>query len=166
MEIILLQRIEKLGKLGDVVQVRPGYARNCLLPKKLALRATKTNIAHFEKEKSALEKLNHEHVKDAETLAKTVAGTMVTLIRQASEGGQLYGAVSPRDIAEALKNEKVSRQAIRIHRPIKTIGIHGAKVQLHPEVSVDISVNVAMSEDEAKIQAKSLEQTGEPTEQK
>ncbi|EKE08885.1 MAG: hypothetical protein ACD_16C00239G0006 [uncultured bacterium] len=163
MEIILLQRVEKLGKMGDVVKVRSGYARNYLLPKKIALRATKENQAHFEREKEALEKLNQKHVKEAEAIAKAVAGKMITLIRQASEGGQLYGSVGSRDIAEGLKNEKITKQAIRMLHPIKTIGIHAAKVQLHPEVSVDISVNVAMSEDEAKIQEKSLEQTGENT---
>ncbi|KAB2833741.1 MAG: 50S ribosomal protein L9 [Caedimonadaceae bacterium] len=164
MELILLQRVENLGKMGDIVKVRPGYARNFLLPKKIALRATKANIAHFEKEKEVLETLNSNHIKEAEVLAKTLQGAMVTLVRQASEGGQLYGSVTPKDITESLKNDKITKQAIKIVQPIKTIGIHAAKVQLHPEVAIDIIINVAMSEDEAKIQAKALEQMTTHTE--
>lgn len=164
MELILLQRVENLGKMGDIVKVRSGYARNFLLPKKIALRATKENIAHFEKEKEALETLNSNHIKEAEGLAKTLKGAMVTLIRQASEGGQLYGSVTPKDITESLKNDKVTRHSIKIMRPIKTIGVHAAKLQLHPEVAVDIIINVAMSEDEAKAQAKALEQMTAHTE--
>ncbi len=157
MEVILLQRIEKLGKMGDVVKVRPGYARNFLLPKKVALRATKENISHFEKEKENLEKLNLKHKEEAETLGKRLEGTTVTLIRQASEGGQLYGSVSARDIAEGLKREHVTKSNVRIDHPIKTIGIHVVRVQLHPEVTLTLTVNVAMSEDEAKAQAKTVE---------
>src|SRR3990167_4453024 len=127
MEVILLERIEKLGKMGDVVNVRTGYARNFLLPKKVALRATKENIAHFEQEKGALETLNLKHKEEAEVLAKRLEGTMVVLIRQASEGGQLYGSVSARDIAEALKQEHVTKNHIKIDHPIKTIGIHGVR---------------------------------------
>src|ERR1700722_12038499 len=112
MEVILLQRVEKLGKMGDIVNVRPGYARNFLLPKKVALRATKENISHFEKEKDVLEKLNLKHKEEAEILAKRLEGSMVTLIRQASEGGQLYGSVSARDIAEVLKQEHVTKNSI------------------------------------------------------
>lgn len=164
MELILLQRVENLGKMGDIVNVRPGYARNFLLPKKVALRATKANVAHFETEKEALEKLNSNHIKEAEGLAKTLKGVMITLVRQASESGQLYGSVTPKDVAESLKNDKVTRHAIKIMQPIKTIGIHAAKIQLHPEVAVDIIINVAMSEDEAKIQAKALEQMTAHTE--
>jgi len=157
MEVILLQRIEKLGKMGDVVKVRPGYARNFLLPKKVALRATKENIAHFDREKASLEKLNLKHKEEAETLAKRLEGAMVSLIRQASEGGQLYGSVSARDIADALKQEHVTKSNVRIDHPIKTIGIHAVRLQLHPEVSLNLAVNVAMSEDEAKSQAKTVE---------
>ncbi|MBS0271731.1 MAG: 50S ribosomal protein L9 [Proteobacteria bacterium] len=153
MELILLQRVEKLGKLGDIVNVRPGYARNFLLPKKIALRATKENISHFEKEKEALEKVNLKHKDEAEVLAKRLEGTMVVLIRQASEGGQLYGSVSARDIADALKQEHVTKHNVKINLPIKTIGIHTVRVQLHPEVAINLSVNIAMSEDEAKAQA-------------
>lgn len=158
MEVILLQRVEKLGKMGDVVKVRPGFARNFLLPKKVALRATKENIEHFGKEKDALEAVNLKHKNEAETLAKRIEGTTVTLIRQASEGGQLYGSVSARDIAEVCKQEHITKSNVRIDHPIKTLGIHAVRVQLHPEVSVILSVNVAMSEDEAKAQAETLEQ--------
>jgi large subunit ribosomal protein L9 len=157
MEVILLQRVEKLGKLGDIVNVRQGFARNFLLPKKIALRATKENISHFEKEKGALEKLNLTHIEEAQVLAKRLEGAMVTLIRQASEGGQLYGSVSARDIAEALKQEHVNKNHVKIDHPIKTIGIHAVRIQLHPEVAVTLGVNIAMSEDEAKTQAKTLE---------
>jgi large subunit ribosomal protein L9 len=157
MQVILLQRIEKLGKLGEVVNVRPGYARNFLLPKKVALRATKENIVHFEKEKAALETLNLKHKEEAELLAKRLAGSMVVLIRQASESGQLYGSVTARDIADGLKQEHVTKNHVKIEAPIKTIGIHAVRVLLHPEVSLTVGVNVAMSEDEAKAQAKAIE---------
>ena len=161
MQVILLQRVEKLGKLGEVVTVKPGYARNFLLPKKVALRATKDNISHFEKEKANLEALNVKHKDEAEVLAKRLGGKMVTLIRQASEAGHLYGYVSGRDIADALKNEHVTKNNVKIDHPIKTIGIHAVRVQLHPEVSLTLGVNVAMSEDEAKAQEKTNEQIAE-----
>ena len=161
MQVILLQRIEKLGKLGEIVNVRPGYARNFLLPKKIALRATKENIAHFEKEKEVLEKLNLQHKEEAEKLAKRLENSMVVLIRQASEGGQLYGSVSARDIAEALNQEHVTKNNIKVGTPIKMIGIHTVRVQLHPEVFITIGVNIALSEDEAKMQAKALERQAE-----
>lgn len=157
MEVILLQRIEKLGKMGDIVKVRPGYARNFLLPKKIALRATKENIAHFDKEKEVLEKLNLKHKEEAEVLATHLKDSIVTLIRQASEAGQLYGSVSARDIAETLHHENVTKNNIKIDHPIKTIGIHTVRVQLHPEVSLIIRVNVAMSIDEAQAQAATFE---------
>lgn len=161
MQVILLQRVEKLGKLGEVVTVKPGYARNFLLPKKVALRATKENISHFEKEKANLEALNVKHKDEAEILAKRLEGKMVTLIRQASEAGHLYGSVSSRDIADSLKNEHVTKNNVKIDHPIKTIGIHAVRVQLHPEVSLTLGVNVAMSEDEAKAQEKTNEQIAE-----
>lgn len=164
MQVILLQRIEKLGKLGEIVNVRPGYARNFLLPKKVALRATQENITHFEKEKAVLEKLNLQHKDEAEKLGKRLEGSMVALIRQASEGGQLYGSVSARDIADALKQEHVTKTNIKIDSPIKTIGIHTVRVQLHPEVFITIGVNIAMSEDEAKAQANAAKRTTSPSE--
>lgn len=157
MEVILLQRIEKLGKLGEVVTVRPGYARNFLLPKKMALRATKENVADFEKDKAALEKVNLKHKEDAEGLASRLEGTEIILIRQASEAGQLYGSVTAKDIADALKQPSVTKQTVRIETPIKTIGIHPVRVYLHPEVSVTVNVNVAMSEEEAKAKANVVE---------
>ena len=157
MQVILLQRVEKLGAMGAVVNVRPGYARNFLLPKKVALRATKENISHFEKEKETLQKLNMKHKEEAEILGAQLEGAMATLIRQASESGQLYGSVSARDIADALNKEHVTKNNVKIDHPIKTIGIHTARLQLHPEVSVMIKVNTAMSEDEAKAQAKTFE---------
>lgn len=166
MQVILLQRVEKLGKLGEVVNVRPGYARNFLLPKKVALRATKENLAHVEKEKEVLEKVNLKHKKEAETLAKRLEGSIVVLIRQASEAGQLYGSVSARDIAEALNQEQVTKSHVKIETPIKTIGIHAIRVQLHPEVFITVGVNVAMSEDEAKAQAKAITSHTETTEKK
>lgn len=158
MEVVLLQRIEKLGKMGDVVKVRPGYARNFLLPKKFALRATKTNLEHFEKEKAHLEQLNLKHKDEAETLAKAVEGASVIIVRQASEAGQLYGSVTHKDIAEGLNHAAVKKNHVCIEHPIKMIGIHNVRVQLHPEVSVTILVNVAKSEDEARAQAKTLEE--------
>lgn len=157
MQIILLQRVEKLGKMGDVVKVRSGYARNFLLPKKIALRATKENISQFDKEKETLEKLNLKHKEEAEILGAQLEGTMATIIRQASESGHLYGSVSARDIADALKKEHITKNNVKIDHPIKTIGIHSVRLQLHPEVSVMIKVNAAMSEDEAKAQAKTFE---------
>lgn len=165
MQIILLQRIEKLGRLGEIVNVRPGYARNFLLPKKFALRATEENIAHFEKEKEVLETANLKQKEEAETLAKRIEGKEVILVRQASEGGQLYGSVSARDIAEALNQDHVTKNHIKIETPIKTIGIHPVRVQLHPEVLINVHVNVAMSEEEAKAQANVSEKVIEVAEQ-
>lgn len=150
MQVILLQRVEKLGKLGEVVAVRPGYARNFLLPKKIALRATKENIAHFEKERVTLESVNLKHKDEAETLAKRLEGTEIIIIRQASEAGQLYGSVTARDIAEGLKQDHITKHNIRIDTPIKTIGIHPVRVLVHPEVPVTVNVNIAMSEEEAR----------------
>lgn len=157
MEVILLQSQKNLGKMGDVVKVRDGYARNYLLPQKVALRATKENISYFEKEKATLETLNLKHKAEAETLGEKLENMMATLIRQASESGQLYGSVSARDIVEALKQEHITKDNVKIDQPIKTIGIHTVQVQLHPEVSIMIKVNVAMSDDEAKAQAKTYE---------
>lgn len=157
MEVILLQSLKNLGKMGDKVEVRNGYARNYLLPQKIALRATQENISYFEKEKATLETLNLKHKAEAETLGEKLEGMMATVIRQASESGQLYGSVSARDIAEALKHEHITKDNIKIDHPIKTIGIHAVRVQLHPEVSITIKVNAAMSEDEAKAQAKTFE---------
>lgn len=156
MQVVLLQRVEKLGQMGQVVSVKDGYARNFLIPQKRALRATKENIAHFEAQRATLEAHNLKLKKDAEQLAKKVDGAMVSVIRQAGESGQLYGSVSARDIVEALENDrglKIARSQVADRQPIKTIGIHDVRVDLHPEVHVTVRVNVALSEEEAQVQA-------------
>lgn len=159
MEVILLQRIEKLGQMGDVVKVKPGYARNYLLPKKKALRATPENKARFEKQRAQLEAANLEHRAEAEKIAPKADNLSIVLVRQAGETGQLYGSVSGRDIAVAVTAAgfHVERQQINLDRPIKTVGIHTIRVDLHPEVSVKVKVNVARSEAEAETQAKTGE---------
>ena len=158
MQIILLERIEKLGQMGQLVSVKPGYARNFLLPKKKALRATKENIAHFETQKAHLEAQNLKRKQEAEHAAKALENVSVTLVRQASEMGHLYGSVRPRDITEALADQKVSvsRGQVELPTPIKTLGIHQAKLVLHPEVFAMIKVNVAQSEEEAMVQAEEV----------
>lgn len=155
-EVILLERIENLGQMGEVVRVRPGFARNFLLPKKKALRATKDNMAFFETQRSQLEAINLQRKSEAESVAKKVDGMSVVIVRQAGESGQLYGSVSARDVADALGAEKVSveRQQIVLDRPIKALGLHKLRVRLHPEVSVTVTVNVARSAEEAETQAK------------
>ena len=157
MQVILLERIDSLGHMGEVVKVRPGYARNYLLPQKKALRATKDNVAYFESQRAALEKLNSEKKKEAEKLVKKLDSIKVALIRHAAEGGQLYGSVSSRDVAEAITQEsgiQISRNQVFISQPLKTVGLFPVSVALHPEVKVDVTVNIARSEEEAKIQAK------------
>lgn len=155
-EVILLERIERLGQMGDVVRVRPGFARNFLLPKKKALRATKDNLAFFETQRAHLEAANLARKAEAEQVAKKIDGTSVVILRQAGESGQLYGSVSSRDIADALAGEKVhvERQQIVLDRPIKVLGLHKLRVRLHPEVSVTVTVNVARSAEEAETQAR------------
>lgn len=156
MEVILLERVENLGQMGDVVSVRPGYARNFLLPSKKALRANEANRQAFEKQRVDLEARNLERKKDAEGAATKLDGRSFVIIRQASEMGLLYGSVSTRDIAETASDEGVSleRGQIRLDRPIKNLGIVSVRVVLHPEVSVSIEINVARSEDEAERQAR------------
>ena len=156
MEVILLERVEKLGQMGDVVKVKSGYARNYLLPKKKALRATEENKRHFEGQREQLETNNLETRKEAEALGKKVDGLTVILIRQAGEAGQLYGSVNARDIAAAVTEAGVSitRQKVALVHPIKVLGLHEVRVNLHPEVGVQVVVNVSRSKDEAKIQAK------------
>jgi large subunit ribosomal protein L9 len=155
-EVILLERIESLGQMGEVVRVRPGFARNFLLPKKKALRATKANLAYFETQRGRLEAANLQRKSEAEKVASKVDGLAVSIIRQAGESGQLYGSVTARDIAEAVDQSgvNVERQQIVLDRPIKTLGLHKLRVRLHPEVSVGITVNVARSAEEAETQAK------------
>jgi large subunit ribosomal protein L9 len=152
MEVILLERVAKLGQMGEVVRVKDGFARNFLLPKGKALRATKENRARFETMKVELETRNLEQKGEAEKVAKKLDGQKFTILRQAAEGGQLYGSVSPRDLA-ALATESgfaISRAQIALHSPIKMIGLHKVPVSLHPEVEVTIEVTVARNADEAQ----------------
>jgi large subunit ribosomal protein L9 len=151
MEIILLERVEKLGKIGDVVRVKDGYARNFLLPQKKALRANDNNRKLFEAQKAELVAKNQELKVEAEQRATKIDGISVTIIRQASEDGRLFGSVSARDIAKMIaeKDESVTHQNVRLTTAIKTIGIYPTKVQLHPEVTIIVKVNVARSESEA-----------------
>jgi large subunit ribosomal protein L9 len=152
MEVILLERVAKLGQMGDVVRVKDGFARNFLLPKGKALRATKENRSRFENMKVELEARNLEQKGEAEKIASKLDGQAFTVLRQAAEGGQLYGSVSPRDLA-VLVSEKgfaVSRAQIALNAPIKAIGLHKVPVSLHPEVEVTISVTVARNADEAE----------------
>lgn len=155
MKVILLERVEKLGQMGDVVTVKPGFARNFLLPKGKALRATEENINHFDTQKAQMEAQNLEHRSEATAIGTKMDGATVILVRQAGEAGQLYGSVNARDIAQALNIDgfNVNRNQIRLDLPIKTLGLHDVSVTLHPEVSVTVKANVARSEDEAKIQA-------------
>lgn len=158
MEVILLERIEKLGQMGDVVNVKPGYARNFLLPQHKALRATDANRSHFEVERAQLEAVNLEQRGEAEKVGEKLAGLSVILVRQAGESGQLYGSVNARDIAAAVTEAgfTVNRQQIDLTQPIKTLGLFDVNASLHPEVSVAVIVNVARSVEEAKVQ----QQTG------
>ncbi|RZI46044.1 50S ribosomal protein L9 [Candidatus Finniella inopinata] len=154
MQVILLERIEKLGQMGQTVTVKQGYARNYLLPKKKALRATESNVKHFESQRAQLEARNLTHRADAEHVAKKMAGLTVTLIRQASEVGHLYGSVRAQDIAEVVQNKgyTVTKGQVVLSVPIKTLGMHQAKIMVHPEVEVLITVQIAQSEEEANAQ--------------
>jgi large subunit ribosomal protein L9 len=155
MQIILLERVPKLGQMGEVVSVKPGYARNFLIPHGKALRATKASIGDFEKRRAQLEAHNLERKQDAQAMAAKVAGQMVTLIRQASETSQLFGSVNPRDVAVAFTESGITleRQQVRLEQPLKTLGMHDVIVALHPEVEVTVKVNVARSQAEADLQA-------------
>jgi large subunit ribosomal protein L9 len=159
MEIILLERVEKLGAIGDVVKVKDGFARNYLLPRKKALRANEANRKVFEANRARIEEDNAHRRTDAEKAAKGVDGKSVKLIRQASNTGQLYGSVSARDIAEALEGvgAHVAKSQVVLDRPIKAIGVHDIKIALHPEVSVTVKVNVARSPEEADLQAQGID---------
>jgi large subunit ribosomal protein L9 len=155
MEVILLERVEKLGAIGDVVKVKDGFARNYLLPRKKALRANEANRKVFEANRARIEEDNSAKRGDAEKASKGVEGKTVQLIRQASNTGQLYGSVSARDIADALEGAgaHVAKSQVVLDRPIKAIGMHEVKIALLPEVSVTVKVNVARSPDEAGLQA-------------
>ncbi len=156
MDVILLERIAKLGQMGDQVRVRDGYARNFLLPQGKALRATESNRKRFEAERVQLEARNLERKSEAEQVAVKLDGQSFVVVRQAGETGQLYGSVSTRDLAEILDTAgfKVSRNQIALTQPIKTIGLHQVAVALHPDVETSVTVNVARSEDEAERQAR------------
>ncbi len=155
MEIVLLQRIEKLGQMGDVVSVKDGYARNFLLPQGKALRATKPNLVRFETERAQLETHNLEQRGEAEAAAAKLEGQQFVIIRQAAEAGSLYGSVTSRDIAEIATEGgfTIERRQVVLDRPVKELGLHPVRVVLHPEVAATISVNVARSEEEARLQA-------------
>jgi len=158
MEIVLLERIEKLGIMGDVVRVKDGFARNYLLPQGKALRATKENLASFEEQRAQLEARNLEQRKEAEAVAARMEDASIVVVRQASESDHLYGSVSMRDIADSLSEAgyTVDRKQVALDHPIKTIGLTEIRVVLHPEVSVMVQVNVARSEEEAQAAADAL----------
>ncbi len=156
MQVILLQRVGRIGQMGDVVNVKDGFARNFLLPQKKALRATKENLAKFEGQRAQLEANNLELKKEAEAVSAKLDGQSFVTIRSAGDTGQLYGSVSTRDISEVVTagGFTVDRNQVVIDKPIKTLGLHGAKIQLHPEVLVSVQINVARSAEEAERQAR------------
>ena len=160
-ELILLQRVDKLGQMGEVVKVKPGYARNFLLPQKKALRANKANLAIFEGQRAQLEAQNLKRREEAERLSERMAGLSVVIIRQAGESGSLYGSVSARDISDACTEAGLTtnRNQVVLEQPIKTLGLTTVRLVLHPEVSLPITVNVARSTEEAEKQARG-EQVG------
>lgn len=163
MDVILLERVEKLGAIGDVVTVKPGYARNFLLPRGKALRATDANRKKFEADRARIEADNAKRRDIARSDAKDIDGVTVVLIRQSSNSGQLYGSAAPRDIADALAaaGHKVNRAQVVLDKPIKMLGVHQVKVALHPEVVVAVKVNVARSPEEAELQAKGVDVTAD-----
>jgi large subunit ribosomal protein L9 len=165
MQVILLERVEKLGQMGDEVRVKDGFARNFLLPKKKALRATKANRDFFQTQKAQLEANNLKLKGEAEKIGKKLDGQKFVLLRQAGDRGQLYGSVSPRDVADAMEKGgfKVDRHQVSISVAIKSIGLFTLPVVLHPEVKVNIVVNVARSEDEAERQARGEDVLAEKT---
>jgi large subunit ribosomal protein L9 len=158
-ELILLERVEKLGQMGQLVKVRPGFARNYLLPQRKALRATKENLAYFETQRAQLEANNLQRKTEAGEIAGKLEGLTVTVIRQAGESGQLYGSVAARDIAEAVTAAgfTIEKRQVVLERPIKTLGLHPLRVVLHPEVSVTVVANVAQSAEEASMQERGID---------
>jgi len=154
MQVILLERVESLGQMGDVVNVKPGYARNFLLPRQKALRATKENVIFFDTQKKVLEADSLKKKGEAEKVSKKVNGLHIAIIRQASEAGQLYGSVTARDIADGVveKGFKIDRTQVNMDRNYKLLGLYPVKIYLHPEVAVEITINIARSLEEAKIQ--------------
>jgi len=158
-DLILLERVEKLGQMGQIVKVKPGFARNYLLPQKKALRATKQNLAYFESRRAQLEANNLQRRSEATEIGSKLEGLSVVIVRQAGESGQLYGSVSGRDVAEAVTEAgfTIEKRQVLLERPIKSLGIHSLKIALHPEVAVTITANVAQSAEEAQMQAKGID---------
>ena len=158
-ELILLERVEKLGQMGQLVNVKPGYARNYLLPQKKAMRATKENLAYFETQRAQLEANNLQRKAEAVQVAEKLEGLTVVLIRQAGESGQLYGSVSTRDIAKAVTwaGFTIEKSQVVLGRPIKNLGMHPVRVMLHPEVAVTVTANVAQSVEGAGMQAEGID---------
>ena len=158
-DLILLERVEKLGQMGQLVKVKPGFARNYLLPQKKALRATKENLTYFESQRAQLEANNLHRKSEATEIGGKLEGLSVVVIRQAGESGQLYGSVSARDIAEAVSEAgfTIEKRQVVLERPIKSLGLHSVRIVLHPEVSVGITANVAQSAEEAEMQAKGID---------
>jgi large subunit ribosomal protein L9 len=156
MKVILLERVEKLGVIGDVVQVKDGFARNFLLPRSKALRATSANMKVFEIQRGQIEARNADNRAAAEKAGEVLNGSAYILIRQAGDGGQLYGSVAARDVADAIvaAGGKVDRSQVQLNVPIKTLGMHQVKVRLHAEVTIEVAINVARSQDEAERQAR------------
>ena len=167
MEIILLERIGRLGQIGDVVTVKDGYARNFLLPQGKALRATQSNRAHFESERAQLEARDLDRKTEAEAVAEKLGGESFIVIRQAGDNGQLYGSVSTRDIATAVTEGgfSIERRQVQLDKPIKTLGLHDVRIALHGEVVPTVIVNVARTEDEAERQARGEDVTQERTDE-
>jgi len=157
-DVILLERVEHLGQMGEVVKVRPGYARNFLLPQRKALRASKANLEFFESQRAQLEATNLKRRSEASSVGTKMDGLSVVIIRQAGETGQLYGSVSGRDVADAVTaaGYSVERRQVILDHPIKTLGLHTVRISLHPEVSIQVKVNVAQSEEEAAAQRAGL----------
>lgn len=160
MQIILLEQVRKLGNIGEIVNVKNGYARNYLIPNSKALRATKANIDLFEMKKSEIKKQNDIRIKEAQDIAKNIEGLVVSIISQAGEDGRLYGSVSITDIAKAINESaktEIPRKQVMLHDPIKYIGIYNIEIELHAEISAHVNVNIARTEDEAKIAIKRFE---------
>lgn len=153
-QVVLLERVSKLGNMGDIVNVKPGYARNFLLPSKKALRASEANLKRFQSERKNLEAQNLETKKEAENIKNKLDGKSFTIIRSASDSGSLYGSVTSRDAEEAMKEDGliVNRKQIMLVKPIKELGLHELVINLHPEVAASIEINVARSDEEAEIQ--------------
>ncbi len=158
MEVFLLERIEKIGKLGDIVKVKDGYARNYLLPQNKALRASKENLSIYEKEKAKYEKLNAQKLKEAEDISNNMQNISIDIIKQASDSGQLYGSVSTKDIADELNNKghKILKKQVQLKSVIKTVGQHEVRIVIHPEYIVSINVNIARTLEELTFQAEEI----------